>query len=252
MLKTVMVRRKMQDAGVLDKSPARRPVPGDGVGPDPLPERVAAIFARFEAADPAPVTELRYGDAFQLLVAVVLSAQATDVSVNKATPALFAKAPDPAAMVALGQDGIRDCIKTIGLYNAKARNVLGLSEQLVRDHGGAVPRSRAALEALPGVGTKTAAVVVNALWGEHTIAVDTHVFRVSNRLPLARGKTPDAVEAGLMRMVPDGFKRHAHHWLILHGRYTCTARRPNCPGCIVADLCAWPEKTPASEAARRG
>lgn len=205
--------------------------------------RADAIFTRFQAAVAEPRTELRYSNPFTLLVAVVLSAQATDVSVNKATPALFARAPDPAAMAALGEAGIRDLIKTIGLYNAKARNVLALSETLVRDHGGEVPRERAALEALPGVGRKTAAVVANAVWGTHAIAVDTHVFRVSHRLPLATGKTPDAVEAGLMRVVPERFKRYAHHWLLLHGRYVCTARRPHCPACLVRDLCLWPEKT---------
>ncbi len=205
--------------------------------------RIEAIFARFEAAEPAPVTELLYSSPFTFLVAVVLSAQATDVSVNKASPALFARAPTPAAMVALGEDGIRAAIKSIGLYNSKARNVLALSQKLLSQHGGEVPRERAALEALPGVGAKTAAVVVNNLWGELAIAVDTHVFRVSNRLPLASGKTPEAVEAGLMRLVPERFQRHAHHWLILHGRYTCTARRPNCPDCLVRDLCLWPDKT---------
>ncbi len=207
--------------------------------------RIDAIFTRFRERDPAPVTELIYMTPFSLLVAVVLSAQATDVSVNKATPALFARAADPAAMVALGEAQVRDAIKTIGLYNMKAKNVVALSERLLLDHAGEVPRDRAALEALPGVGTKTAAVVMNALWGEPTIAVDTHVFRVSNRLPLAVGKTADAVEAGLMQVIPDAFKPHAHHWLILHGRYTCTARRPACPTCLVRDLCLWPDKTVA-------
>jgi endonuclease-3 len=206
-------------------------------------ERIVAIFTRFQAADPAPLTELIYPSPFGLLVAVVLSAQATDVGVNKATPGLFARAPTPAAMVALGEEAVREAIKTIGLYNTKAKNIIALSEQLVREHGGEVPRDRAALEALPGVGKKTAAVVLNALWGEPTIAVDTHVFRVSNRLPLAIGSTPEAVEAGLMRIVPDEFKRYAHHWLILHGRYTCVARRPNCPVCLVRDFCLWPSKT---------
>ncbi|UDL96683.1 endonuclease III [Lichenihabitans sp. PAMC28606] len=208
--------------------------------------RIDAIFRRFRERDPAPVTELIYMTPFSLLVAVVLSAQATDVSVNKATPALFARAADPAAMVALGEARVRDAIKTIGLYNMKAKNVVALSERLLLDHAGEVPRDRAALEALPGVGTKTAAVVMNALWGEPTIAVDTHVFRVSNRLPLAVGKTADAVEAGLMQVVPDAFKSYAHHWLILHGRYTCTARRPACPTCLVRDLCLWPDKTVAA------
>jgi endonuclease III len=245
-----MLRPKMRRAAAAGKpadiAKPLRPVP---LGPDPADApRVAEIFRRFQAREPEPATELTYKNAFTLLVAVALSAQATDVSVNKATPALFAKAPTPAAMVALGEDGIRDCIKTIGLYNAKARNVLALSERLVSQHGGAVPRERAALEALPGVGKKTAAVVVNALWGDPAIAVDTHVFRVSNRIPLARGTTPDAVETGLMQIVPERFRRHAHHWLILHGRYTCTARRPACPRCLIQDLCLWPDKTAAAPA----
>ncbi len=212
-------------------------------GPDPDPARVEAIFARFEAADPAPVTELRSETPFTFLVAVVLSAQATDVSVNKATPGLFADGATPAAMVALGEEGVRARIKTIGLFNAKARNVVALSRALIERHGGEVPRTRGELQALPGVGPKTAAVVVNNLWGDPSIAVDTHVFRVSNRLPLAPGKTPDAVEAGLTRVVPERYHRHAHHWLILHGRYTCIARRPDCPRCLIADLCLWPGKT---------
>jgi endonuclease-3 len=219
---------------------------------DPQPDRVVAIFTRFEAADPAPETELRYGNPFSLLVAVVLSAQATDVSVNKATPALFAGGATPQAMLMLGEAGVREAIKTIGLFNSKARNVIALSARLIEEFGGQVPRTRAELESLPGVGPKTAAVVLNALWGEPSIAVDTHVFRVSNRLPLARGATPEAVEQGLNRIVPDRFKRHAHHWLILHGRYTCTARRPNCPACVVADLCAWPDKTPPGPAQGAG
>ena len=219
---------------------------------DPDSARVDAIFLRFQAADPAPATELHYDSPFTLLVAVLLSAQATDVSVNKATPGLFAVGGTPAAMLALGEEGVRERIRTIGLFNAKARNVVALSAKLLADFGGAVPRDRAALQSLPGVGPKTAAVVCNALWGEGTIAVDTHVFRVSNRLPLAPGATPDAVEAGLVRIVPDRFKRHAHHWLILHGRYTCTARRPNCPGCLVADLCAWPGKTLSGSTPQRG
>ncbi len=218
-------------------------------GSDPDPRRVQTIFERFEAADPAPVTELLYSNAFGLLVAVVLSAQATDVSVNKATPRLFATGATPQAMLALGEAGIRDAIRTIGLFNSKAKNVVALSARLVADFGGEVPRSRADLVSLPGVGPKTAAVVLNALHGDLHIAVDTHVFRVSNRLPLARGATPDAVEAGLDRIVPTLFKRHAHHWLILHGRYTCTARRPNCPACLIADLCEWPDKTPSPDAA---
>ena len=174
---------------------------------------------------------------------MVLSAQATDASVNKATPGLFAGGATPAAMLTLGEEGVRERIKAIGLFNAKARNVVALSRQLIAMHGGEVPRTRPELEALPGVGPKTAAVVLNNLWGEPSIAVDTHVFRVSNRLPLIQATTPDAVEAGLTRIVPAQFRRHAHHWLILHGRYVCTARRPSCPTCRIADLCAWPDKT---------
>lgn len=214
------------------------------------PARATEIFARFEAREPVPRTELAYTSPFTLLTAVMLSAQATDVSVNKATPALFARAPTAAAMAVLGEDGIRDFIRTIGLYNAKARNLHALSQILVRQHGGDVPREREALEALPGVGRKTAAVVLNALWGDPLIAVDTHVFRVSNRLPLARGTTPDAVSQGLTAIVPDRFKRYAHHWLLLHGRYTCTARLPRCPHCLIHDLCAWPDKTAASASSR--
>lgn len=223
--------------------PGKRAVARTKVAPDPDPRRVAAVFERLEAADPTPVTELSYQSPFALLVAVVLSAQATDVSVNKATPGLFAGGCSPAAMLALGEEGVREKIKAIGLFNAKARNVVALSRRLIEAHGGEVPRTRPELEALPGVGPKTAAVVLNNLWGEPSIAVDTHVFRVSNRLPLAQGTTPDAVEAGLTRIVPERFRRHAHHWLILHGRYVCTARRPLCPTCRIADLCAWPDKT---------
>lgn len=206
-------------------------------------ERIEAIFERFEAADPAPKGELEYVNAFTLLVAVALSAQATDASVNKATRALFEIADTPAKMLALGEEGLREKIKAIGLYRTKARNVIALSGLLVERHGGEVPRERAALEALPGVGRKTANVVLNIAFGEPSIAVDTHVFRVSNRLPLARGKTPRDVEEGLEMIIPARFKRHAHHWLILHGRYVCKARRPECARCIVADLCRFEEKT---------
>ena len=205
--------------------------------------RITAIFQRLRAASPEPQTELAYRNPFTLLVAVLLSAQATDASVNKATAPLFAIADNPAAMLALGDERLRAFIKTIGLYNTKARNVMALCNILIRDHGGTVPRQRDVLETLPGVGRKTANVVVNNLYGDAVIAVDTHVFRVSNRLPVATGATPLLVELGLDRVVPDEFKRHAHHWMILHGRYTCTARRPNCPGCIISDLCFWPDKT---------
>jgi endonuclease-3 len=205
--------------------------------------RVAAIFERFEAAEPHPKGELIHTNLFTLLVAVVLSAQATDVGVNKATAALFAVADTPAKMLALGEEQLREYIKTIGLFRAKAKNVIALSRLLIERHGGEVPRDRAALEALPGVGRKTANVVLNIGFGEPVIAVDTHIFRVSNRLPLAAGKTVEAVEAGLERLVPERFKLHAHHWLILHGRYVCKARRPLCEKCLIADLCRYAGKT---------
>ena len=204
---------------------------------------VEAFFARLAAVNPAPRTELDYADPFTLLVAVVLSAQATDVGVNKATRALFAAAPTPAAMVALGEERIREHIKTIGLFRNKAKNVLALSQALIERHGAQVPGTRAELEALPGVGRKTANVVLNEAFGVPTIAVDTHVFRVANRTGLAPGKTPDAVEAILDRVVPDAFKRGAHHWLILHGRYTCLARKPGCPECVIRELCEYKAKT---------
>jgi endonuclease-3 len=200
-------------------------------------------FRRFEAADPDPKGELQHINAFTLLVAVVLSAQATDAGVNKATPALFALADTPAKMVALGEDKVRELIKTIGLFRTKAKNVVELSRRLVAEHGGAVPRSREALETLPGVGRKTANVVLNIAFGEPTIAVDTHIFRIGNRTGLAPGKTPFEVEQKLEQVVPAEFKRHAHHWLILHGRYVCLARKPLCEKCLIADLCKWPGKT---------
>jgi endonuclease-3 len=227
---------KKQSTGAI-RPPARRTDSADDA------PRIAEIFRRFQAREPEPQTELKFTNAFTLLVAVALSAQATDVSVNKATGPLFAVADNPRAMLALGEEGLRNAIKTIGLYNSKTKNVMALSDRLLREFGGEVPRDRAVLETLPGVGRKTAAVVVNNLYGDHTIAVDTHVFRVSNRMPIATGTTPDAVEAGLMAVVPDPYVRHAHHWLILHGRYTCLARKPLCATCIVADLCRWPDKT---------
>ena len=218
--------------------------------------QVAAFFERLAREIPAPTTELAYRNPYTLLVAVVLSAQATDKGVNKATKALFAEVETPAAMLALGEAGLKAHIKTIGLYNAKARNVIALSRVLIEKHGGEVPRERAALEALPGVGRKTANVVLNTVFGAPTIAVDTHIFRLANRTGLAPGKTPRAVEDGLERVVPDAFKRHAHHWLILHGRYVCKARTPDCPACIVRDLCRYEAKTeaeppPAPAEARR-
>jgi endonuclease-3 len=190
-----------------------------------------------------PKGELRHINPFTLLVAVVLSAQATDAGVNKATPALFALADTPEKMAALGEAKVRDLIKTIGLFRNKAKNVAALSHKLIAEHGSQVPRSREALEALPGVGRKTANVVLNIAFGEPTIAVDTHIFRVGNRTGLATGKTPLEVEMKLEQVVPAEYKRHAHHWLILHGRYTCVARKPLCETCIIADLCQWPGKT---------
>ncbi len=201
------------------------------------------LFRRLAADKPAPTTELEYANPFTLLVAVVLSAQATDVGVNKATPALFAAADTPAKMVALGEDRVRGFIKTIGLYNSKAKNVVELSRILVAEHGGEVPPARAALEALPGVGRKTASVVLNEAFGESTIAVDTHVFRVANRTGLASAKTPHAVELRLEKVVPERWRRHAHHWLILHGRYVCKARKPDCAACVVHEFCRYKAKT---------
>jgi endonuclease-3 len=205
-------------------------------------ERVREIFERFAAALPEPKGELEYRNHFTLLVAVVLSAQATDAGVNKATRGLFAVADTPAKMLALGEAGLIEKIKTIGLYRNKAKNLIGLSEALLRDHGGDVPNNLEALEALPGVGRKTANVVLNIAFGEETIAVDTHVFRVSNRIPIAPGRTPAEVEAGLLEVVPKPFLRHAHHWLILHGRYTCKALAPACLRCVIQDLCRWEGK----------
>jgi endonuclease III len=204
---------------------------------------VATIFQRFAAAMPEPKGELEHVNPYTLLVAVVLSAQATDAGVNKATRALFAKADTPQKMLDLGEDVVREHVKTIGLFRNKAKNVIALSQQLLRDHAGQVPDDRDALIALPGVGRKTANVVLNMAFGHKTMAVDTHVFRVSHRLDLSHGKTPDAVEDDLMRVVPDLYLFHAHHWLILHGRYTCLARSPKCPICPVADLCRSADKT---------
>jgi endonuclease-3 len=204
---------------------------------------IEEAFRRFKAASPAPKTELLHTSPFTLLVAVVLSAQATDAGVNKATPALFAAADTPEKMVKLGEAKVRSLIKTIGLYRTKAKNVVALSRQLIAEHGGEVPPSREALEMLPGVGRKTANVVLNIAFGEPTIAVDTHLFRIGNRTGLAPGKTPFEVEQNLERVIPAHYKRHAHHWLILHGRYVCVARKPLCETCIINDLCKWPGKS---------
>ena len=205
------------------------------------------FFRRLAERDPEPKTELEYSNPFTLLVAVVLSAQATDVGVNKATKELFRIADNPAAMAALGEATIRDHIKTIGLYRNKAANVFKLCHILLEKHGGEVPRRREDLEALPGVGRKTANVVLNVAFGEPTIAVDTHIFRVSNRTGLAPGKDPDAVEQKLLKVVPKAYRMHAHHWLILHGRYVCKARKPDCPVCPVREFCRYPGKTTAEE-----
>ncbi|MEL7542611.1 MAG: endonuclease III [Pseudomonadota bacterium] len=202
------------------------------------------MFETLEAASPAPQTELEFSNPYTLLVAVALSAQATDVSVNNATRTLFAKADNPQSMIDLGEEAVREHIKTIGLFRNKAKNVIALSARLIEHHGGEVPRDRDALEQLPGVGRKTANVVMNVAFGEPHIAVDTHIFRVSNRTGLAPGKDPLAVELNLERLVPDRFKVNCHHWLILHGRYICLARKPRCPDCTIATWCRFKDKTP--------
>ncbi len=207
------------------------------------PAEVREAFSRLQKANPEPRGELEHLNPFTLLVAVVLSAQATDAGVNKATRALFAVADTPQKMLALGEERLRDYIKTIGLYRTKAKNVIALSQKLIDNFEGEVPRTRAEIESLPGAGRKTANVVLNMAFGEHTMAVDTHVFRVGNRTGLAPGKTPLEVELGLEKVIPAEFMLHAHHWLILHGRYTCLARKPRCEACLINDLCQWPEKT---------
>ena len=204
---------------------------------------VREFFTRLRAQNPHPKSELNWTNPYTLVVAVALSAQATDVGVNRATEKLFNIASTPQAMLALGLDGLKQHIKTIGLYNTKAKNVIALSQLLVDEFAGQVPRDRAALERLPGVGRKTANVVLNVCWGEPTMAVDTHIFRVANRTGLGRGKTPLAVEQALLKQIPQEFMVHAHHWLILHGRYVCKARKPDCANCIVSDLCAYEDKT---------
>ncbi|HSJ48034.1 MAG TPA: endonuclease III [Gammaproteobacteria bacterium] len=201
------------------------------------------IFTRLRTENPAPTTELHYGNEFQLLVAVALSAQATDKGVNKATAALFDKVKTPAAMLRLGEEGLREHIKTIGLFNTKAKNLIKACEMLVEKHGGQVPHERAALEALPGVGRKTANVILNTAFGQPTIAVDTHIFRVANRTGIAPGKNVLEVERKLERFTPEEFRHDAHHWLILHGRYTCIARKPRCGSCVIEDLCEYKHKT---------
>ena len=231
------------------KAPGRRVAADRKAAAGALPQWTSAdieeAFRRFQAAMPKPKGELKHINPFTLLVAVVLSAQATDAGVNKATPALFAAADTPQKMAALGEARVQDLIKTIGLFRTKAKNVVALSRKLVEEHGGEVPRVREALEALPGVGRKTANVVLNIAFGEPTIAVDTHIFRVGNRTGMATGKTPLEVEMKLNEVVPPKYRLHAHHWLILHGRYVCKARRPECWRCVVRDLCAYRPKTPA-------
>ena len=207
------------------------------------PRQRSALFRRLEQANPQPTTELVYATPFELLISVILSAQATDVSVNKATAGLFKAANTPAAILALGEAGLKQRIRTIGLFNTKARNILRTCRALLDQHDGQVPRDRAALEALPGVGRKTANVMLNTAFGEPAIAVDTHIFRVANRTGLAPGKSPRAVEDGLLATTPARFRRNAHHWLILHGRYICKARRPDCPRCPIARQCDYPDKT---------
>ena len=210
----------------------------------PMPlKQVEECFRLFAAADPEPQTELEYNSPYELLVAVTLSAQATDVGVNKATRKLFPVANTPAAIAALGVEGLKPYIRTIGLFNSKAENIVAAAKMLLDEHDGEVPRDRASLEKLPGVGRKTANVVLNVAFGEPTMAVDTHIFRVSNRTGIAPGKTPLAVEKALLRRVPEAYLVHAHHWLILHGRYTCKARKPQCPDCMIAHLCRYKDKT---------
>jgi endonuclease III len=221
------------------KRKAREPAGSEGFPPD----KAAELYRRLAMERPNPKTELEYRDPFTLVVAVALSAQATDVSVNKATKALFEIADTPERMVQLGEAGVAQHIRTIGLWRNKAKNVIALSKQIIEKHGGTTPRTREDLEALPGVGRKTANVVLAEAYGEATIAVDTHVFRVSNRTGLAPGATPEKVEARLMEVTPERYKRGAHHWLILHGRYTCLARKPGCPECVIRELCEYEDKT---------
>ena len=250
--KQVKKSRKRPAAGLLRGKPAKKAVPelGQARAKKSLkaikpwtPAEVHEVFSRFRKANPEPRGELEHLNPYTLLVAVVLSAQATDAGVNKATRALFAAADTPQKMLAIGEERVREYIKTIGLYRNKAKNVIALSEKLIAEFGGEVPRTRSELESLPGAGRKTANVVLNMAFGEHTMAVDTHVFRVGNRTGMALGNTPLEVELELERVIPSEFMLHAHHWLILHGRYTCLARKPRCEVCLINDLCRWPEKT---------
>ena len=240
MQKPKAVAKAGQSAASLKKTKPVKRVKMRKIAP---PAAIEAIFSRFEAANPEPKGELKSVNAFTFLVAVLLSAQATDAGVNKATAALFAAADSPKAMLALGEDRVREAIKSIGLFRTKAKNIMTLCRQLIESHGGEVPASREALVMLAGVGRKTANVVLNNCFGEPTMAVDTHIFRVAHRIPLAIGKTPEAVEAGLVKVIPQRFMLHAHHWLILHGRYVCKARKPDCARCPIPDICTSPEKT---------
>jgi endonuclease-3 len=245
------VRKPLTPSKITDRKTAR-PRPEDGKAPrQPRPPEpvdqatVVEIFRRFRGANPEPKGELEHVDPYTLAVAVVLSAQSTDVGVNKATRELFKVADTPAKMVALGEERLREYIKTVNFHPTKARNIIALSRKLLDEHGGVVPPARAVLESLPGVGRKSASVVLNNAFGVSTIAVDTHVFRVSNRIPLVITKTADETQLALEKIVPDEFKRHAHHWLILHGRYVCKARKPECYRCLIRDLCRYEPKTPA-------
>ena len=235
---TPKIRGRVGRTALAPARPLKMPKPVDDA-------TLAEILTRFELADPNPRGELEHVDPYTLLVAVVLSAQATDKSVNIATAELFKVASTPAQMVALGEERLTEYIRTIGLFRTKAKNVIELSRRLLAEHGGVVPPARTVLESLPGVGRKTASVVLNVAFGEPTIAVDTHVFRVSHRVPIVIARTPDEVQAGLEKRVPRRFLAHAHHWLILHGRYVCKARTPDCPRCLIADLCRYPAKTTA-------
>ena len=245
--KAAMTKKTAKTAAAKPKPSAKKSAPAKSVKTKATKPWTAAeiheVFSRFRKANPEPKGELEHVNPFTLLVAVVLSAQATDAGVNKATRALFEVADTPQKMLDLGEERLRDYIKTIGLYRTKAKNVIGLSAKLLSEFGGEVPRTRAEIESLPGAGRKTANVVLNMAFGEHTMAVDTHVFRVGNRTGLAPGKTPLEVELGLEKIIPSEFMLHAHHWLILHGRYTCLARKPRCEVCLINDLCRWPEKT---------
>jgi endonuclease III len=240
-----LARRRASSKDVATQGQARKGSKGKARKSARLTEAaISEMFRRFAAANPDPKSELEYKNPFTLLVAVVLSAQATDAGVNKATRSLFKIADTPEKMLRLGEEKLREHIKTIGLYRNKARNVILLSRQLIDVHGGTVPREREALEALPGVGRKTANVILNVAFGEPTLAVDTHVFRVANRTGLSHGATPVAVETDLLEEIPPQYGLHAHHWLILHGRYVCKARRPECPSCLIRDLCLYDAKTP--------